>query len=325
MNDIDDLIGKVLAGEATPEEQRQLQVWSDLSAANRKYVNQIRIIFNSKHSLHFDAETAWKIVKEKLKKEGNNQEAMASPARFWPLLKIAAGIIMIMFIGIFSYRWWIQPAQTFEAASGSSVLRDTLPDGSIAFLNKGTSVSYGYNRRQKVRIIKLQGEVFFEVKHEAEKPFIVEAADVFVRDIGTAFNVKAYPESDTVEVVVKAGEVQIYTSENAGLHLTPGQTGIYSKRLAEFTRLEKADTNVLAYKTGVFSFNNTDLKTVIEKINEVYDARIRLQNPALSSCRLTVNFQGEPLDTIVEIIAETLKLTVTRKGKEILLEGSACK
>jgi transmembrane sensor len=328
LNDIDDLIGKVLAGEASAAEQEQLQAWSDLSAGNKQYLDQIRTIFEMAASrqvqLHFDTDAAWHKVKKALKNEKNTGISLQRSFNFWPALKIAAGIIFIVTIGIFSFRWWNQPVQTFAVSTDRQAAQDTLPDGSTAFLNKKSSLTYEYNRRKKTRTVRLKGEGFFEVKHEEAKPFIIEAEEVLVRDIGTAFNVRAYPESDTVAVVVKTGEVQIYTNENAGLHLTAGETGIYSKRRGEFTRLEKADTNVLSYKTGVFSFNHTDLKTVIEKINEVYDSHIILQNPALATCRLTVNFQGESLDAMVEVIAETFKLTVTRKDQEIILNGAGC-
>ena len=199
-----------------------------------------------------------------------------------------------------------------------------MPDGTTAFLNKKSSIVYEYSPRQKTRKVKLKGEGFFEVKHEEEKPFVIEVEEVRVRDIGTAFNVRAYPESDTVEVIVKTGEVQIYTAKNTGLDLKAGETGIYSKRLREFYRLEKIDTNALSYKTGVFSFNNTDLKSVIEKINAVYGSKIKLGNQGLAACRLTVSFHNDTLDTVVDVIAETLKLTMTRKGKEIVLNGPGC-
>lgn len=206
----------------------------------------------------------------------------------------------------------------------ATAVQDTLPDGSTAFLNKKSSITYEYNPHQKTRKVKLKGEGFFEVKHEEEKPFVVEAQEVLIRDIGTAFNVKAYPNSDTVVVTVKTGEVQIYTLNNEGISLKMGEAGIYRKSLHEFSRLVKPDTNALSYKTGVLSFNNTDLKTVVSKINEVYNSKIRLENPALATCRITVNFHNEPLDTVVDVIAETLKLTVTRKSKEILLNGPGC-
>ena len=82
---------------------------------------------------------------------------------------------------------------------------------------------------------------------------------------------------------------------------------------------------MFAYKTGVFTFHGTDLRSVIERVNEVYDARIRLGNDKIGDCRLTVNFTNEELETIVDIIAETLALQVERKDKkEIVLTGPGC-
>ena len=328
INDIDDLIGKVLAGEASADEQLRLDAWSRSSANNQKYFNQVKTIFEKVAShhvqLHFETDVVWKKIKKKLEK------SKKAKTRFLPIftnrtmLRIAAGVMFLMGAGFIAYQWFNIPTETFSIASDVLTIQDTLPDGSTAFLNKKSSIAYEYNPRQKTRRVRLKGEGFFEVNHEQEKPFVVEAQEVLIRDIGTAFNVKAYPESDTVVVTVKTGEVQIYTLNNKGLNLKVGEAGIYRKSLHEFSRLEKVDTNALAYKTGVLSFNNTDLKTVITKINEVYNSKIKLETPSLAPCRLTVNFHNDPLDTVVEVIAETLKLTVTRKGKEILLNGPGC-
>ncbi len=328
INDIDDLIGKALAGEASVEEKSRLKAWSDLSAENKKYVDQIKTIFDRAASntvqLNFDTDAAWKKVKARLYETRDDREAHSIQSFNWSNLRIAASVIIMIGIGYFVYQFNNKPTQTFAFDSDFTTQQDTLPDGSTAFLNKKSSITYEYVRSQKTRRVKLKGEGFFEVKHQEEKPFVIEADEVLVKDIGTSFNVKAYPESDTIVVTVKTGEVQIYTLKNSGLSLKMGETGIYSKRLQEFTRLEKADTNLLAYKTGIFSFNNTDLKSMVDKINEVYDTKIKIESPALGNCRLTVNFHNDTIDTIVEVIAETLNLTVTRDGKEIILNGSGC-
>jgi transmembrane sensor len=328
MNDIDDLIGKVLAGEASAEEQIQLQNWIRATEANQKYFDQIKIIFEraaaNQVQLQFDADIAWRKVKGKLSGQKKAKQVWFKTPEFGKALRIAAGLVLLITGGLATYRWYAQPIETFAVASDAVVVSDTLPDGSAAFLNKKSTLSYEYNPREKKRKVKLSGEGFFEVKHEEEKPFIIEAEEVLVQDLGTAFNVKAYPNSDTVEVIVKSGEVQIYTLNNPGLHLGAGETGVYSKRTREFSKLVKVDTNALAYKTGVFSFNKTDLGSIIDKINEVYDAHIILKNEKLSKCQITVNFNNEKLDTVVEIIAETLNLTVTQTDKEIFLDGAAC-
>jgi transmembrane sensor len=327
INDIDELIGKVLAGEATGEEVSRLESWAQLSEDNRHYVEQLKLIFEKAGTnavkIEFDADTAWLKVKQQLQKKENVNLEYSKPV-LWPVLRIAAGIAVILFAGWMTYDWLNTPTQTFAMTSDVATVQDTLPDGSTAYLNRNSKLQYEYNPREKIRKVKLKGESFFEVKHEEEKPFVIEAEQVLVRDIGTSFNIKAYAQDDTVEVSVKSGEVQIYTIENSGLNLKAGQTGIYSKRNKAFHLIEKIDSNVLAYKTRVFVFNSTELKTVIEQINTVYNSRVKIGNPEIANCKLTVTFKDETLDTVVGIIAETLKLTVSRKDKEIILNGSGC-
>jgi transmembrane sensor len=244
------------------------------------------------------------------------------------MARIAAGIIIVAAAGIWTYQWLQQPlSPTLELVTSATTAQDTLPDGSTAFLNKKSSISYKFDKSTNTRTVALKGEGFFEVKHEVERPFVIEADEALVRDLGTSFNVKAYPGEDTVEVVVKEGVVQFYTASNPGINVNAGETGIYSKRNKSFTKIHRADTNVFAYKTGVFAFHATDLRSVIERVNEVYDARISLGNDRIGDCRLTVNFTNEQLETIVDVIAETLALQVEKKDvakKEIVLTGPGC-
>ena len=327
-NDIDNLIGKVLANESTTEEQMHVRDWIDLSDTNKIYFEQISTIFNKAAAnnvqLQFDTDVAWTKVKEQVRTEKDHSKTRSINSGYGGALRIAAGIIILLTLGILSYRWMNPTIQTFAIASDLTTVNDTLPDGSTTFLNKNSSLAFEYNLREKTRKVKLKGEGFFEVKHQEEKPFVIEAQEVLIRDIGTTFNVKAYTNSDTVEVIVKTGEVQIYTLKNPGLNLVAGETGFYSKRLREFSKMIKADTNALAYKTGIFSFNNTDLQSILDKLNEVYGSHIKLANEKLGHCHITVNFNNEKLEQVVDIIAATLNLTVVRKEKEIILDGRGC-
>ncbi|HQQ96680.1 MAG TPA: FecR domain-containing protein [Cyclobacteriaceae bacterium] len=318
-DDIDDLIGKVLAGEASQEEKMRLEQWAQQDPGNRAYVAGLRTIFERAGSTgvqhQFDTDAAWLKVKRQLRHD--NQRFLLTPRR------IAAAIATLIGVGLILFQMnKTQPAAIVRAEQ--QVVHDTLPDGSKTILNKNTTLAYTYDSRKKMRIVKLSGESFFEVKHEVDRHFVIEAADLRIEDIGTSFNVKAYPGSDTVEVAVQEGEVHMYIPGQDGLHLVAGEAAIYTHSEHLFSRLEKADTNVLAYKTGILSFRNTYLKSIVDKINDLYDARIRLDNPDIASCRMTVNFHGENVDTMVDIIAETLNLTVARKQGEIILSGIGC-
>ena len=325
---MDDLIGKVLAGEASLEDQAQVNTWRQAHPDNERYYQQLQSIFEKAAAtpvqLQFDADTAWLRVKQRMHQKGKVVPLNPLP-NYWQPLRIAAGILIMAAAGLFAYRWFTQPVQTLEVASTDKTQENVLPDSSTVFLNKKSSIAFEYNPRQKTRKVKLQGEGFFEVKHEEEKPFVIETTDeVFVRDIGTAFNVRAYPDKDTVEVIVQSGEVQFYSLNDPGLYLKAGETGIYTKRGKVFTKIPRADTNALAYKTGIFSFHATDLRSVVDRINEVYGSHIRLADPLLGNCQITVMFANEPLETVVGIIAETMGLSVEQAENEIVLQGPGC-
>jgi transmembrane sensor len=332
---MDDLIGKVLAGEATAGELTELESWLQADDENRSYFSQMKIIFEkagaARVQLDFDTDAAWKKVKHRMGKrrkvipfpgtpDAQNREYM----KYWSPFKVAAVLIMMIGLWYVTYQFLSPAIQRSKVITSANTQSDTLPDGSTAFLNKKSEVSFEYSPRKKIRMVKLKGEAFFEVRHDDTKPFVIETGEVLVKDLGTAFNVKAYEESKTVEVMVQSGEVQVYTLKNPGLSLHAGDVGIYDKVLKEFSRIEKIDTNGLAYKTKVFSFNNTDLRSVIDMLNNVYNVNIRLSNEALNNCHLTVNFTNDKIETVLEVLAETLNLKLVRTGNEIVLEGAGC-
>jgi ferric-dicitrate binding protein FerR (iron transport regulator) len=328
IENIDDLIGKYLAGEATPQESAILEVWMRESESNRKYVDQFRLIFEKasavKELQNFDTDAAWNKVKSNLKKK-NVKSVRLDPSpsyAFW--WRVAASIIVVIGVGFFLYKNMTpeEIVKPVEVVAEDKTVGDTLPDGSGVFLNKETKVAYAYNKKDKKHEVKLAGEAYFNVKHDKDETFIIDAQGIYIRDIGTSFNVKAYPESNTVEVLVEEGEVIFYTNDNPGIHLHANGKGIYNKVTKTFT-IDEPEANVLAYKTKLFIFSGTDLKTVVESLNGVYDKKIIIDK-RIENCQLTVSFREETLDEIVQVIAETLGLTYTESGGSFMLEGEGC-
>jgi transmembrane sensor len=324
---IDELIGKYLAGEASASERTEVDNWASMSVANKQYIEQMKTVFNKAASIRewqqFDADAAWNKMKSRMQPSAKTvaMKPQRNAAIYW---RVAASLLFILSVGYGMYAWLQKPTDMLAITSDKQSVQDTLPDGSMAFLNKGSAIDYHYDPAKKKRSVKLTGEVYFDVKHEETKPFIIETNDVIIEDIGTTFNVKAYPESPTIEVFVETGEVAFYTKENPGLRLLEGETGIYHKQSKSFARIAQSDTNVLSYKTRVFNFYNVDLGTVVESLNEIYEVKIKLANKKLESCRLNVSFKGEPIEVIADIIAETLQLTITKTENEFILDGSGC-
>jgi transmembrane sensor len=324
---IDELIGKYLAGEASVKEREQVEMWGNQNPANRKELEHFKLIFETsteaKEIHSFDEDAAWNKMKAKLKAEPSVVPINRNNSGFNFYYKIAASIIIILGVGFFVFRGFNKTViNEVELVAENKTVSNVLPDGSDVFLNKETKLTYTYDKKKKAHVVKLKGEAFFKIKHEEQKNLIVDIAGIYIKDIGTAFNVKAYPESNTIEVVVEEGIVVFYTNGDSGVTLHASSKGIYNKVTKGFS-LEQPEENVLAYKTKMFSFAGTALEDVVNDLNNVYDKKIILPEH-LKKCRLTVDFANEDIDEIANVIAETLGLTVRKTDKEIFLEGSRC-
>lgn len=203
---------------------------------------------------------------------------------------------------------------TFDAAS-----LFTLPDSSTIFLNKHSeaTVTLADNERK----VLLRGEGFFNVVHNEEQPFVVEAAGLIIKDIGTAFNVDATDEKQ-VEVLVEHGEVEL-AAAGKKVNMKKGDYSVYDKTSNEITKTKVLDPNELSYTTKIFVFENTSLPAVVVKLHEVYGTDIRLADN-LKFCRLTSTFRNEKIENILQVIAETLQLQLNKKGEAFYFEGSGC-
>jgi transmembrane sensor len=324
IHDIVSLIGKDLTNEITLQEKEGLMKWLRENEENVVFYNQIKVIFDQssavKNLQQFDTDAAWERVRGQL---NPRRSSISGDTVFQIVWRAAAMLLIALGVGYFSYRWIISERDFKSIQSAEIALPDSLPDGTHVFLNKNSTITYSYSPVKKKRIAKLQGEAYFNIQ-ESTQQFVLELGDVIIEDIGTTFNVEGYPGSEEVKVYVETGEVAFYTSENPGLRLIRGETGIYNRKSKSFSKLYKDNENVLAYKTKVFVFRDSKLSSVIEALNEVYDTKLELQNKDVANCRITVSFKNESIEVIAEIIAETLKLELEKLTDKIRLNGNGC-
>lgn len=325
-DDIEDLVASYLVGEAQPEEVAFVEKWREQSDENRRYFEHLKLIFEKSLSAHsvgtFDTDRAWEKLRGKLSSEAEARTIGLNPG-YKLLMRIAAGVIILITVGVFTYSFFTHDsAGAVRILAEKTTAADTLPDGSDVFLNRETRIEYTFDEETNTHVARLDGEAYFNIHHDDNKVFIVEAHGALIRDIGTSFNVRAYPDSATIEVFVEEGEVKFYTPGDTGLYLKAGGKGTYNKRTKTFA-VGQPEPNATAYKTKFFSFSNHSLSTVVETLNGVYDEEIRIDDQ-LKNCKLTVSFKQEDPDEIAGVIAETLGLTVSRTGNIIYLKGPGC-
>ena len=127
-----------------------------------------------------------------------------------------------------------QKQEIIEAQNGSRS-RSVLPDGSTVWLNAGSKLYYENDFTGATREVRLEGEAFFDVVKKTDRPFIVHTSGIDIKVLGTAFNVKSYPEDKTVETTLYRGSVKVFRheeSETGAIHLKPNEKLILSKEAA---------------------------------------------------------------------------------------------
>ena len=322
---IDDLLGKYLAGEASESEHAQVQDWVAESEGNQKYFEQLQRIFAGaaeiKDRKEYNTDVAWNKLKANLQTGGRvidiRQRSLGM--QWW---KIAAAILLIAVVGVYLFRSSSPEFKPVEVVADNRAVSDTLPDGTDIFLNRKTKLHYAFHEEKKLHEVKLEGEAYFKVMHQDDEEFIIQAGEVFIRDIGTSFNVKAYPDSDLIEVLVEEGEIVFYSSDNPGIHLKESGKGVYNKKTKQFT-IDEPDANITAYKTRFFVFSETSLGEVVKSLNHVYEIPLIIDQ-SLENCPITVSFRNESIDEIAAVLAETLSLSVTKEANGIYLKGNGC-
>lgn len=332
---IDHLIARFLTGEISNTEKLELERWMDESEVNKKYFGDIRFVnetaIASYRILKVDVDKAWNSLHQKMISGHAGEITIGLPKKqlFIPVWLKAAAVFLLICGLSFLFYWVYQSIKpegikTFAVTSHNSTLNYKLADRSEVFLNKNSKITYSSLFGKKNREVTLTGEAYFNVRHSADTPFVVKAEGTIVKDIGTAFNIKASPFAATVEVYVENGEVLFYTADNSGIKVIRGERAIYDKKKKSFKMLNTKEANILSYKTRVFVFQNTPLFEVVNLINSIYNSKIELANGNLTNCRITVKFDNEDINSIVNIISETLNLKAIKTNSGYVLEGNGC-
>ena len=149
----------------------------------------------------------------------------------------------------------------------------TLPDGSEVWLNASSSIKYPTAFIGNERKVEISGEAYFEIVHNAAKPFKVSVNGMEVKVLGTHFNINAYNDEASVKTTLLEGSISL-TKADAATTLKPGQQAQLGNG-GNIKVIDNVDIDqVVAWKNGYFSFNRADLQTVMRQIARWYDVDI---------------------------------------------------
>ena len=329
-----DLINRYFSGDATEKEAEELVEWIKADENNRKIFDQENKLFQLLNksaiakSVNIDDE--WAKLKTTISGSGNQVQEVYSikpektGRKIWMVrvLQLAAVFVILAIAGYFLAPYLTKVENKVLTAS-NEITKASLPDGTNVTLSPGTTIEYPSKFKEEKRKIKLDGEAYFEVRHDESQPFLIAAGNISVEVLGTSFFVNTNAPNNTVEVKVNTGKVAVYYTDKPEnkIILTAGENTSLSKTENELPATE----NIMPSISEKIEFIDQPLSKIVYRLNKIYNADIRLASENIGNCRMTASFENQSLDAVMNVISSTLDLKISKKGSSVIISGEGCK
>ncbi len=321
--EIEEVLYRYFRKELSADEVMDVESWVENSPENKRVFDEAQLMFLDMKGISYyksldvqDVDQSW----EKFKKENNVRSMHQAPTSSISLLRYAASIVAVIGVAIGVYFYQTQ-VEEVTIASVTEVRELTLPDGSLISLNEGASIEYQEPFQNNERRVTLTGDAYFEVAKIDNQPFVVEIGDVEVRVLGTKFLIDR-PDDNSLSVQVDEGSVLMSYND---LHqiVETGQTLSLDMEEEQLVEIEDEIGLTSFWKTRRLVFNVTSIEDVVNIVNQAYETSIVLEG-STEGCSLTVTFDNESFDNVLEIISSTLNYELIEDGASYTLKGNGC-
>lgn len=356
------IIARTLNGEASPQEQQELMEVLRQDELLQQQYDLLTRLWKEKegHIQHEDSDAARKTISRIINKaelEGRHAEPPVwknrlNKRRVW---LAAASLSVILFSG-----WFLKTNQAsltdgtkqeaLEAKKGSRS-RSLLPDGTTVWLNAGSKLYYENDFTGDTREVRLEGEAFFDVVKQPEHPFIVHTSGIDIKVLGTAFNVKSYPEDKTVETTLYRGSVKVFRhedSEKRAIQLMPNEKLILAKQAAIKPEELSEDGNPSSVKqilpasfaiahidstkkeserfetAWIYSrleFRGDSFEELAKKLERWYNVTIIFNDQKAKQLNFNGSFESETVAQAFAALKSAVPFKFTIKGNEIYVDS----
>jgi ferric-dicitrate binding protein FerR (iron transport regulator) len=206
-------------------------------------------------------------------------------------------------------------------APKNSRLNIQLPDGTNVWLNHGTSLKYPQQFANDKRQVQLTGEGYFQVEKDQEKPFLVQTGNFDIRVEGTAFNVSAYKDDNSITTTVEEGKVALETTtgnkqKNTITTLTAKQQSVFSKSSQETTIKQVDPKKYVSWKDGKLMLIDDPMARVKKKLERWYNIEVKIMDPKVYDYRYTATFTHESIEQAMKYLSMAAPISYEIKSGE---------
>lgn len=335
-----ELLEAYLGGNALPAEQQELMRLIKSGGFDDLLKQTIDdSLFQSSTTINVDDDRAQELLYKILNSEKYTAKLipLAKPVRKIPSWYTVAAAIVVVGLAI----WFFIPGknepgaqlakndtnslQPVSDARGKKYIR--LQDGSTVLMNEGSHLEYPDNFGANTREVILTGEAYFDIRHDAARPFIVHTDKVSTTVLGTAFNVKAYPEQKEITVTVTRGKVKVSDDKKTFGVITPNES-IAVNRDNKTYRQERVNAeDAVEWKKQYLVLDNISLEDAAILINAKYHVAISFSNEALRQCRISATFlNNETLEQVLSVVAGVVGADYSlQPNDQAIISGEGCK
>lgn len=299
-----DWLARRVSDQWTEKDDAELNEWLSRSPANR--IAFLRL------------ESAWNYTSRlgALRRPHREQGSPSNRSRI--LLRVAAAVLLVAG-GAFGIATQIDQTreQVYRTAVGG---RETLKlaDGSQIELNTNSVLRLTYGKEARRAVLE-HGEAYFQITHDASRPFTVETGNHRVTDIGTKFLVRS--SNGSLEVAVTDGMVRLEGTDKREKQqlLKRGDVIVISKRSADFThRPVQKLADELGWRRGVLIFENTTIAEAAAQFNR-YNTKKLVVAPSAAHVAIGGTFPSNNVETFTELAQDVLGLHIEERGDQILI------
>jgi transmembrane sensor len=320
------LVDKYLAGNATPLEER---IINDFFSTQESKAN---LPHNER------SDEMWAAVENRIKNSRDLRYSSSghtkSKRKKWVTVSLITSIVFAL------SAWYIlnhgKPSTPGVQMLTTTSTRGqkftiTMNDGSKVYLNSSSTLSYPATFPSDKREVFLEGEAFFEVTRNENRPFLIHSGNITTKVLGTSFNVNAF-DANNISVSVATGKVQVdidsasRTTSNPSnsVVLLPEQQAIYHKQ----NGLTTASIDIerfIAWKNNTLRFEDASLQEVAVVLERWYNVTIEFGDPGIKKCRINGQYKDQTLNSVLESIQYMYKINYAfSEGNKLRLYGKGC-
>lgn len=319
-----DRLARYVSGESGATERADIERWAASNDANRAMLESVRRRWKlAADGGTWNVDAAWSRLAPRLKDVqiesgivslGDRAGRRSSWLRASRLVPLAAAAVLVVAVAI-------RTATVDNPAAGTMALSATemrtgigeqrtidLADGSQVVLGATSNLRLGAGFGDRTREVFLEGQAFLRVRHDSTRPFVVNAGGTRAIDLGTAFEVRAYP-NEGVRVAVTEGTVEVRRegSQSDSAVLQPGDVAEVPASGETVIRRQQNVERLLGWTRGELSFQDAALSDVARELERWFDVQVRIDDAAVRALHFSVNLRiGESLDEILKLVELSL-------------------